>query len=260
MTDKNKFGNNAETPASDLPAELVEKLKGQRADKTPVLKSRPNTQNPPKESGEYRLNSKIQTEIQQNISKVFNPRERQVISSPLNPQADTSSRYAANDIEERESLYPTLDVFAELEREKDEISKKFPRTPAPEPGKDTDYPREADTDRPPATPKPGFAAPSSAEELKAEEEKKLLEAKEQDNTPTPVPARKSPVPNGNHRKVSGQFVAQNMYEDAEFEGTPRFASPKLPSLTKKQVSKVVETVEQQRHTIIDEIINSPKTK
>jgi hypothetical protein len=213
MTDKNNFGNNAETPASDLPAELVEKLKGQSADKTPVLSKRPDTKNPPKESGAYRLESNVQAEIQQSISKVFDPRARQVLQSPLTKKP--------SDIEERESLYPPAaanDIFSEIEKERDEISKRYPRTPAPESGKDTDYPREADTNRPPA---PGFVPPSSLNELQKEDER-------QDNTPTPVPQRKSPVPDGQNRKVSGQYQAQNIYDDATFSGTPRFASPKTP--------------------------------
>jgi hypothetical protein len=205
MKDKNNFGNNAEITASDLPAELVEQLKGKSADKTPVLSKRPDTHNPPKESGQYRLTQSLKTELNDKLTKVFDPRARQTIER-------------VSLVSDRENLYSTNDVFSELEKERDEISKRFPRTPQPEKGIDTDYPRKADTNRPPSgnTPRPGFSEPSSA--------------KEQDSIPTPIPARKSPIPNGNHRTISGQFEAQSNYADVGYTGTKRFASPKAPSL------------------------------
>lgn len=207
MTDKNKFGNNAETTASDLPVELIDKLKGQDPEKTPVLSQRPNTGNPPNQSGEYRLSNK--KAAQESSDNTYNPKERQVIRRP----EFTTSTYQA---------------FADLERSREE-ARKYPLTPPPEDKVDTNYPREADTSRPPAkdSPRPGYVSPSSIDELEAEVTK-------QDTIPTPVPDKKPGLKIGNNRKVSGQYAAPNVYKDVGYTGTPRFTSPNVPKLSEEE--------------------------
>lgn len=198
MKDKNNLGLNSEDTSPETP--------------TPKF----NTGNPPTKSGQYPKSAELQKEIQEKITgKVFNPKEKvDRVPSPLRQAALES------DLKERETLYPQEandkesydDVFSLFERERAKLS-SIPLTPPPEQGVDIDRrPRESDTNRPPSA---GFSVPAkSAKELSEADQRN-------DNRPTPIP-------DGQNRKVSGQFQAQNIYEDAGFAGTPRFAAPKTP--------------------------------